>query len=50
MASTATRTVGKAVAQRVSGSRPGALTALAAAVVVGVGAGVAAYRLLRSGR
>ena len=49
MASTAKRTVGKAVVQRASGTRPGTLTALAAAVVIGVGAGVAAYRLLRSG-
>jgi hypothetical protein len=49
MASTAKRTVAKAVGQRVSGSRPGALTAFAAAVIVGAGAGVAAYRLLRGG-
>lgn len=49
MASVAKQTVGKAVAKRVTGSKPGPLSAFAAAVVVGVGAAVVTYRALRSG-
>jgi hypothetical protein len=49
MASAAKRMVGKTVAKRVTGSRPSPLAAFAVAVVVGVAAGVAAYRVLRSG-
>jgi hypothetical protein len=49
MISGALRTVGKAAAQRVSGSNPGVLRALVAATIVGVGAAVLTYRLLRSG-
>ncbi len=49
MASAATRTVGKAVAERVTGSGAGPFRSFAAAVVVGVGAAVLTYRLLRSG-
>jgi hypothetical protein len=47
--SAATRTVGKAAGQRLSGSRPGPMAAFIAAAIVGVGAGVATYKLLRSG-
>lgn len=49
MASGAKGTVGKAFAERMTGSQPGAFRALAAATVVGVAAAVATYRLLRSG-
>lgn len=49
MASTATRTVGKAAAKRLSGSRPGAWRSLVTSAVVGVAAAVLTYRLLRSG-
>lgn len=49
MASAATRNIGKAAAQRISGSKPGVFRALAAAAVVGVSAAVLTYRLLRSG-
>jgi hypothetical protein len=41
------RTVGKAVGKRVTGRKPGALEALAAATVVGFSAAVATYRALR---
>jgi hypothetical protein len=43
------RTVRKAVAERVSGSKPGALRAFIVAVIVGFAAAVITYRLLRSG-
>lgn len=49
MNGTALRTVGKAASDRISGGRPGPLRAFAAAAVVGIAAGVATYRLLRSG-
>ena len=49
MTGTALRTVGKAASDRILGDRPGPLRAFGAAVVVGVAAGVATYRLLRSG-
>jgi hypothetical protein len=41
--------VGEAVTQRLEGDEPSRLRALGAAVIIGVGAGVLAYRLLRSG-
>jgi hypothetical protein len=50
MGSAATRSVGKAVAERVSGAGPGRLRALSAAVVAGVTVAVLTYRLLRSGQ
>jgi hypothetical protein len=40
--------VGEAVKQRVEGDEPSRLRALAAAIVIGVGAALLAYRLLRS--
>ena len=43
------RTLIKAVGDRLSGSTPGLLRALVAAVTVGVTAAVLTYRLLRSG-
>ena len=49
MGSATMSTVGKAVAERISGSRPGGIRAFAAATVVGVATAVATYRLLRSG-
>jgi hypothetical protein len=49
MASVAKETLGKAVVERVKGSKPGALRAFAAAVVVGLGTAVLTYRALRSG-
>lgn len=49
MISAAVRTIGKAAAQRVSGSKPGVLRALIAATIVGIVAAVLTYRLLRSG-
>jgi len=49
MTPAAIRAVGKAAAQRASGSNPGVLRALIAATIVGVGAAVLTYRLLRSG-
>lgn len=49
MASAATRTLGKAAAKRLSGSGAGPLQAFAAAAIVGVGAAVLTYRVLRSG-
>jgi hypothetical protein len=44
-----TNIIRKAVSDRMSGGRPGALRAFGAAVVVGVSAAVLTYRLLRSG-
>ena len=49
MASAAKRTVGKAVAKRVSGSGAGPVQSFLAAAVVGAAAAALAYRLLRSG-
>ena len=49
MSSTAKRIVGEAAAKRLSGSRPGPIAALLAAVIVGIAAAAATYRLLRSG-
>lgn len=49
MSSAALRTVRTAVAERVVGDGPGRTRALAAAVVTGVAAAAATYRLLRSG-
>jgi hypothetical protein len=44
------RTVLKAIGERLTGSNPGALRALLAAIIVAVGATVVAtYKLLRSG-
>jgi hypothetical protein len=39
----------KAIGERLSGSKPGVLRALVAAVTVGATAAVLTYRLLRSG-
>ena len=39
----------KAIGERLSGSKPGALRALVAAITVGVTAAVLMYRFLRSG-
>ncbi len=47
--SSAARTVGKAAAKRLSGSRPGPVASFVAAVTVGAASAVATYRLLRSG-
>ena len=41
--------VGDAVGTRMAGGRPSAVRSVAAALVIGVGAAVLAYRLLRSG-
>jgi hypothetical protein len=41
--------VGEAVEQRLKGDEPSRLRALGAAIIIGVGAAVVAYRLLRSG-
>ena len=49
MASGATRLVGKAAAERISGSGPGVLRAFIVATLVGIGTAVLTYRLLRSG-
>ena len=49
MASAPARTVGRAVVKRLTGIGPNAFQALAAAAIVGTGAGVLTYRLLRSG-
>lgn len=49
MASVGKQTVGKAVAQRMKGSRPGPLVAFGAAVVVGIGAAMLTYKALRAG-
>jgi hypothetical protein len=40
--------VQEAVAQRISGDEPSRLRALGAAIIIGFGAGVLAYRLLRN--
>ena len=40
--------VEEAVSQRLAGDRPSQLRALGAAIIVGAGAAVVAYRLLRS--
>jgi hypothetical protein len=40
--------VGDAVGQRMAGGRPSALRSVGAALVIGVGAALLAYRLLRS--
>jgi hypothetical protein len=42
-----TKTVGKAVGQRVAGDRPNPLHAFGAAVVVGVGTAIVTYKALR---
>ena len=39
--------VGEAVAQRVKGDEPSRLRALGAAIIIGAGAAVVAYKLLR---
>lgn len=44
------KTVGKAAAERLSGSKPGPMTAFVSAVIVGVAAAAATYKLLRSGQ
>ena len=49
MASAAARTVGKAVVTRLTGIGPSVFQSLAAAAIVGAGAGALTYRLLRSG-
>ena len=41
-------TVGKAVGERLSGGRPGALRAIAAAAVVGAASAVITYKALRN--
>ncbi len=41
--------VGDAVVQRLEGDEPSRLRALGAAIIIGAGAGMLAYRLLRSG-
>jgi hypothetical protein len=41
--------VGEAVSQRLEGDEPSRLRALGAAVIIGAGAAMLAYRLLRSG-
>jgi hypothetical protein len=41
--------VGEAVTQRLAGDEPSRLRALGAAIIIGAGAAVLAYRLLRSG-
>jgi hypothetical protein len=43
------RTLGKAAAERVSGTGPGPMRAFAAAVVTGTATAVITYRVLRSG-
>lgn len=48
MKSSALRSLWKAIRDRLSGVQPGALRAFVAAVVVGVAAAVATYKLLRS--
>jgi hypothetical protein len=49
MASAPVRTVGKAAVKRLTGIAPNVVQSLAAATIVGTGAGVLTYRLLRSG-
>jgi hypothetical protein len=41
--------VGEAVSQRLEGDEPSRLRALGAAIIIGAGAAVVAYRLLRGG-
>jgi hypothetical protein len=41
--------VGEAVADRLKGDEPSRLRALGAAILIGIAAGVLAYKLLRSG-
>jgi hypothetical protein len=41
--------VGEAVSQRLEGDEPSRLRALGAAIIIGTGAAVLAYRLLRGG-
>jgi len=41
--------VGEAVSQRLQGDEPSRLRALGAAIIIGAGAAVLAYKLLRSG-
>ena len=49
MASAATRTVGKTVVNRMTGSRPGSFKSLIVAVIVGAGTAALTYKMLRSG-
>lgn len=49
MASIAKETLGKAVAKRASGSKPGPLAAFGAALVAGIAAAALTYKALRSG-
>lgn len=49
MSTQTTRIVGKAAKERISGGKPGPLRAMVAATIIGVGAAVLTYRLLRSG-
>ena len=42
--------VGEAVVQRLQGDEPSRLRSLGAAIIIGIGAAIVAYRLLRSGR
>jgi len=49
MKSSIMKTIGRALGQRISGSQPGALQALLVASIVGIGAAVLTYRLLRAG-
>lgn len=39
----------KVIAERLTGSKPGMLRALLTAIIVGIAAAVATYKLLRSG-
>ena len=47
--SAATRTVGKAVGERLSGNGPGPMRAFVAAAVAGAATAVLTYKALRSG-
>lgn len=49
MKSSIVGTIGKALGQRISGSKPGVLRALLVASIVGIGAAILTYRLLRAG-
>ena len=49
MSSKAVRTVGKTALKRVSGSGVGPIRAQVTSVIVGAGAAVVTYRLLRNG-
>jgi hypothetical protein len=49
MKGAAFRSLWKAISERLSGGRPGALRAFIVAVMVGIAAAVLTYRLLRSG-